>query len=68
MIRSIMSDLLVDDNSPEAEFIALTNYMFDFDELVALINSEDTIMVKEEKITLAEAIALIKSGDTPIPF
>ena len=51
----------------EAEFLGLTNYLFEWKDCKTLISNEETISAKE--VTLQEAIDLIKEGGyTPCPF
>lgn len=54
----------------EQEFIKLTNYLFDWEECVGLIDSEGNWILKEDiDGCLEEAIRMINEEDyTPVPF
>ena len=53
----------------EARFVAHTNYHFEWKDCVTLQSDYDAKGVKEDNVTLEEAVRLIEEdGYVPIPF
>jgi len=59
---------LTQDEQNELDFIAHTNYMFEWKECNSLVRGEDEPTVYAENVTLEEALELIEQHYTPIPF